>query len=642
MINSAQAPESNNEYKAAHPATVAAHAKLAGVLRFSDIRDFEDARRGLIAEAPNRVVNSQGRIVWDTEAFAFVGETEDAPATVNPSLWRQARLNLFAGLFKVTDRLYQVRGLDLSNMTIIEGDSGLIVIDPVTSIETAKACIDLYFENRPRRDILAVIYSHSHPDHYGGVKGVVSAGDVASGKTRVLAPDGFIESIEDENVLSGNATYRRAQYQFGTLLEPGPNGAVDTGLGKTVTRGARSLIAPTQLIVEKTELHTIDGVEIEFYMAPDSEAPAEMHMFFPQFGVLNMAENVTHNLHNFLPLRGAVVRDPLVWSKYIGDAIELYGSRCDTLIAQHHWPTWGRDRVLDLLSKHRDLYKFIHDQTLRGINRGMKPAEIAESLQLPVELQSEWSCRGYYGALNHNVKAVYQRYLGWYDSNPSNLHPLPPFDSARKALEYMGGADAVIKRARQDFENGEFRWVAEILGKVVYADDQNQEARKLLADAFEQLGYQAECATWRNSYLYAAQELRRGVMEMTISKTLGPDLMQAMDVSTMLDFMGVRLIPERVAGLGFIINLKITDRNQVFVLTLSRCCLTHLRGKVDPLAVATLTLSHSALAMIAVGASSLEDEDAKIEGDAEAVNKLFASLDTFNPMFNVVTPAEAG
>jgi len=631
----------NDTYKPAHSATRAAHREIAGSLPFSDRQDFEDATRGLVAPAPRKLTNAQGRVVWDTEIYDFVDDHETAPDTVNPSLWRQAQLNMIAGLFQVTDRVYQVRGLDLSNMTIIEGDSGLIIIDPVTSIETGKACIDLYFEHRPKRPVIAVIYSHSHPDHYGGVKGVISEEDVASGKTRVLAPDGFIEAIEDENVLSGNATYRRAQYQFGTLLQPSLTGAVDAGLGKTVTRGARSLIAPTQLIVDKTETHVIDGVEIEFYMAPDSEAPAEMHMFFPKLRVLNMAENVTHNLHNFLPLRGSVVRDPLVWSKYIGDAIDLYADKADVLIAQHHWPTWGQDRVIDLLSKHRDLYKFIHDQTLRGINRGLKPAEVAEALKLPAELASEWSCRDYYGALKHNAKAVYQRYLGWYDSNPANLNPLPPVESAKKTLDYMGGAETVVARATEDFEKGEFRWVAEVLAKVVYADPDNDRARDLLADTFEQLGYQAECGTWRNSYLYAAQELRQGVMEMTISKTLGPDLMQAMDVSTMLDFMGVRLVPERVAGQSFVLNITISDRNQSFALTLSRGCLTHLKGKTGPSAVASLTLSHTAIALIAVGASSFDDEAVKIEGDRSAVDTLFGALDDFNPMFNVVTPSEA-
>lgn len=625
-------------YKPAHATTLAAHAKLGKTLPFSNRQDFEDASRGLIAPAPRQIANADGRVIWDTSEFAFVDEHVKAPDTVNPSLWRQAQLNMIGGLFKVSERVYQLRGLDLSNMTIIEGDTGLIIIDPVTSVETAKACLELYFEHRPACPVKAVIYSHSHPDHYGGVKGVISAEDVAAGKTAVIAPDGFIEAIEDENVLSGNATYRRAQYQFGTLLQPGLNGAVDTGLGKTVTRGARSLIAPTQLIVDKTETHMIDGVEIEFYMAPDSEAPAEMHMFFPQLRVLNMAENVTHNLHNILPLRGAVVRDPLLWSKYIGDAIALYGDKTDVLIAQHHWPTWGRDRVVDLLSKHRDLYKFIHDQTLRGVNRGLKPAEIAESLTLPAELQAEWSCRDYYGALKHNAKAVYQRYLGWYDSNPANLDALPPVKSAQRMLEYMGGADAVLTRARADFDKGDFRWVAEVLGKLVYAEPDNEAARDLLADTFEQLGYQAECGTWRNSYLYAAQELRQGVMEMTISKTLGPDLMQAMDASTMLDFLGVRLIPEQVAGKSLVINLKISDRDQSYALTLSRGCLTHLPDTSDPAAVATLTLTHAAIALIAVGASGLADEKVKIIGDRAAVETLFAALDSFNPMFNVVTP----
>ena len=641
MNISTGAGQAATEAKPAHAATAAANAAMARALPFSGRQDFEDARRGLIAPAPRQVANAQGRIVWDTAAFSFVEEMAHAPDTVNPSLWRQTQLNMIAGLFEVTGRIYQVRGLDISNMTIIEGETGLIIIDPVTSVETARACLDLYFANRPERPVVAVIYSHSHPDHYGGVKGVISAADVAAGKVAVIAPEGFMEAIEGENVLSGTATYRRAQFQFGTLLQTGPRGCVDTGLGKAVTRGARSLIAPTQLISGKTETHVIDGVEIEFYMAPDSEAPAEMHMYFPQFNVLNMAENVTHNLHNFCPIRGAIVRDPLLWSKYIGDAIALYGSRVDVLIAQHHWPTWGRDRVLELLSIHRDLYKFIHDQTLRGINNGLKPAEIAEALELPAELRSQWSCRDYYGTVNHNVKAVYQRYLSWYDGNPANLHALPAVESARKTIDYMGGAEAVLARAAADFEAGAFRWVAEILGKLVFAEPANSQARHLLADTFEQLGYQAESATWRNAYLYGAQELRHGVMEMTISRTLGPDLMQAMTVSTMLDYLGVRLVPERVAGLAFAINLNISDRGETLALTLSRGCLTHLPDQADPAAVATLTLTHEAIANIAVGVSTLADEAVEVDGDRAKVEALFAALDDFNPMFDVVTPQQA-
>lgn len=638
MSNLAEAENARAAPKPAHAATIAANTAMAQSLPFSDRQDFEDAKRGLIAEAPRQVVNEAGRVIWDTAAFSFVDELKDAPDTVNPSLWRQTQLNMIGGLFKVSDRIYQVRGLDLSNMTIIEGDTGLIIIDPVTSVDTARACIDLYFQNRPKRDIVAVIYSHSHPDHYGGVKGVILQEDVKAGKTRVIAPDGFMEAIEGENVLSGTATYRRAQFQFGTLLETGPCGCVDDGLGKSVTRGARSLIAPTQLIKNKIEKHMIDGVAIEFYMAPDSEAPAEMHMYLPQFKVLNMAENVTHNLHNFCPLRGAIVRDPLLWSKYIGDAIELYGSDVDVLIAQHHWPTWGRERVLELLAIHRDLYKFIHDQTLRGINKGQKPAEIAETLALPEELSSQWSCRGYYGTVNHNSKAVYQRYLSWYDGNPANLHALPPVESAQKTLEYMGGADAVMARAAIDFEKGEFRWAAEVLSKVVFAEPENREARYMLADAFEQLGYQSESGTWRNAYLYGAQELRHGVMEMTISRTLGPDLMQAMTVSTILDFLGVRLIPEKVAGQSYVINLAISDKDEKLALTLSRGCLTHMPNKADPSAVATMTLTHAAIANIAVGVSRMEDEDMVIEGDRTKVEALFAALDEFDPMFDVVTP----
>ena len=453
--------------KAAEPTTMRVNAEVLGRLPFDDRQDFDVARRGHIASFPDGIIRTQnGTEVWNLQAYDFLSQ-EQAPPTVNPSLWRMARLNMNQGLFQVTDRVYQVRGLDLANMTIIEGDTGLILIDAMTTAEVARAGLDLYYAHRPHKPIVAMIYSHSHADHYGGVKGLLTVDQVRQDRVMVIAPHGFMEAVGGESILAGNAMIRRAQFQFGGLLPKGPRGQVDAGLGKVTARGRVTLIAPTQVITESVETHSLDGIEMVFQLAPDSEAPAEMHMFLPQFGVLNMAENATRHLHNFCPLRGAVVRDPRLWSSYIAQAIELFGRHSEVLIGQHHWPTWGQERISDFLSKQRDLYKFIHDQSVRLMNHGYRPAEIAEALDLPPELRAEWSVRGYYGTISHNSKAVYQRYLSWYDGNPANLNPLPPQPAARKTIDYMGGASTVIAKARQDLARGEYRWVAQVMNQVV-------------------------------------------------------------------------------------------------------------------------------------------------------------------------------
>ena len=627
--------------KDAHAATVAANAAMAALLPFDDTRDFDDAKRGFIAAIPGGVIaNARGNAVWDLRTYDFL-EPEGAPDTVNPSLWRQAKLNLICGLFEVCAGVYQVRGYDIANMTIIEGDEGVIIIDPLTVTEVAAAGLALYREQRGERPVKAVLYSHSHVDHYGGVKGVMDAEDAASGKIKVIAPDGFMEAVGGENVLAGNAMTRRAQFQFGGLLRRGPRGQVDAGLGKVTARGRVSLIAPNQLIVEDTETHVIDGIEMHFQLAPETEAPAEMHMYMPKFKVLNMAENATHNLHNFCPLRGSVVRDPLAWSKYLGEAIELYGAGSDILIGQHHWPTWGQTKIVDFLAKQRDLYKFIHDQTVRLMNHGLKPVEIAERLDLPPDLQREWAVRGYYGTVNHNSKAVYQRYLSWYDGNPANLHPLPPVETATKMLTYMGGADTVMARVREDFAAGEFRWATQVMSLVVTAEPGNQAARNLAADAFEQLGYQAESGTWRNAYLYGAQELRNGVIEMPARPLLSPDLTDALDCSTLFDYMAVRLDPAKVDGLAFVSNWIVGDRDETIALTLRHSTLSHIAGKSAEDAAATVRLEHKALAGLLVGqvelADKLADGSVTIDGDVDKIAQLTAMLDRFPFMFNVVT-----
>ncbi|MFQ5974396.1 MAG: alkyl/aryl-sulfatase [Alphaproteobacteria bacterium] len=585
-----------------------------------------------------------GTPVWNLNLYDFLAE-EEAPATVNPSLWRLARLNMAHGLFKVVDRIYQVRGLDLANMTIIEGDAALIIIDPLTAAETARAALALYYTHRPTKPVIAVIYSHSHTDHYGGVRGVVSDETVRAGEAQVLAPDGFMEAVGGERVLAGNAMLRRAQFQFGDLLPPGARGQIDAGLGKAVARGSVGLIAPTHVIAAPVETYVIDGVEMVFHLAPETEAPAEMHMFLPQFGVLNMAENATRHLHNFCPLRGSVVRDPRMWSHYLSQARAMFGDQTDVLIGQHHWPTWGRDKIRDFLAKQRDLYKFVHDQTVRLMNLGYRPVEIAEVLDLPPELAAEWSVRGYYGTISHNSKAVYQRYLGWYDGNPSNLDPLPPREAARKTVDYMGGAATVISRARQDFPRGDYRWVAQIMNQVVFADPDNREARELGADALEQLGYQAESATWRNAYLYGAQELRRGVLQLPPRPMLSPDLLNAVRTETLFDFLAVRLNPERVDGRRFRVNWRITDSAETLTLNLENSALTQIMGTLAPEADATVTTTRATVVALCLRrttvAKAIAGGDLTIDGDDAVVATLFDLLDDFTLQFDIVTPGAA-
>src|SRR6185369_7505577 len=457
MVGPAEAP------KDATPTTRAQNRAVLDALPFGDAQDFEDARRGFIGSLPEvEIKNDRGRVVWSLKEYAFLTE-EQAPPTVNPSLWRQARLNMHHGLFLVTDRIYQIRGFDISNMTIIEGERGLIVIDPLISTEVARAGLDLYTAHRGRRPVTAVIYTHSHTDHYGGVRGVVDEAEVKAGAVEIIAPAGFMEEIVSENVLAGTPMIRRAQFQFGATLPKGPRGQVDAGLGKVTSRGTVTLIPPTRLITAPVETRRIDGVEIVFQLTPETEAPAEMHMFHPGLRALNLAENGTHTLHNTYPIRGAQVRDANAWAKYLDEARDRFGRHADVVFAQHHWPIWGNARVLEYMARQRDLYKYLHDQTVRLMNHGEKPAEIAERLVLPRSQASTWHVRGYYGTLSHNAKSVYQRYVGWYDGNPANLNPLPPVERAQKYVEYMGGADAVVARAREDFTRGEYRFVAEAL-----------------------------------------------------------------------------------------------------------------------------------------------------------------------------------
>jgi len=627
--------------KDAEPASRAVNGSFLQALPFNDRADFDDANRGFIATVPDGTIPGPGgKPAWDNNQYDFL-KNEQAPPTVNPSLWRQARLNAINGLFKVTDRVYQVRGLDISNMTIIEGDTGLILIDPVLTNETAKAALELYLKNRPAKPVVAVIYTHSHADHFGGGKGVITEEDAKSGKVKVIAPDRFMDYAVAENIIAGNAMGRRAQYQFGSALPVGERGQIDTGLGKALARGTASLIPPNDLIKQTYETRTIDGVEIEFHLAPSSEAPSEMLMYFPHFKMLNMAEDATHNMHNLYTIRGAEIRDGRLWSRYVSDAIERYGDKTEIEIAQHHWPMWGKERIVSFLKKQRDLYKFIHDQSVRLLNHGLTPTEISEQLKLPPALASDWASRGYYGTLSHNAKAVYQFYLGWYDANPADLNPLPRAEEAKKQVEYMGGANAVIKRARDDFKTGQYRWVARVTSQLVFADPSNNEARELGADALEQLGYQSEAATWRNAYLLGAYELRNGVAPQP-SAASRADLLKGVTIDLAFDFLGVRLNAPKAEGKHIVVNWTFTDLNESHVMNLENSALTHTSGKLSDKPDVSLTLTRAALDAITLKqrtfADSIQSGDIKLSGDQTKLRELFGLFDEFSTGFEIVEP----
>ena len=641
IVTSFAAPAGTDGPKDAQPATKKANEALVKELNFEDQEDFADAQRGFIAGLPGGVIkDSKGMIVWDLKSFDFINQKKESPDTVNPSLWRQARLNMYSGLFKVVDRVYQIRGLDVSNMTIIEGDRGLILIDPLVTMEPAAAGLELYFQHRGKRPVVAVIYTHSHLDHWGGVKGVVSEADVKAGKVKILAPDGFMEAAVSENVTAGAAMSRRSFYWYGTLLPKNEKGLVDVGLGKSLSLGGLSLIPPTDIIMKTGDKRTIDGVQMIFSMVHGTEAPAEMMIFFPQFKVLDSAELACHTMHNILTLRGAQVRDAEKWSDYMNEAMDSYGVNTEVLIAQHHWPRWGRDRCIEFLKDQRDLYKYVHDQTLRLMNLGYTMNEIGPMLSLPSTLARKWYVRGYYGTMNHDAKAVYQKYLGWYDMNPANLNPLAPVDSAKKYVQYMGGASAIIAKAREDFKKGEFRWVAQVMNQVVFADPANKEARSLQADALEQLGYQAEAGTWRSNYLTAAYELRTGVH--AYNSTLAPDVLKAMTIPMFFNFMGISLNGPRAEGKTMVINWNFTDVGEKYVMNLENCALTQRSGVQSPRADVTVTLTRAVFDAITLKQTTFEKEitagKIKIVGNASKLAELMGMMDTFNSDFNIVTP----
>jgi alkyl sulfatase BDS1-like metallo-beta-lactamase superfamily hydrolase len=628
--------------KDASAAVVQQHAATRAALPFSDTRDFDDASRGFLGTRENaRIASEQGRVVWSLEPYGFLSDNE-APPTVDPSLWRQSRLNMNHGLFEVVPGVYQVRGLDIANMTLIEGDSGVIVVDTLTSTEGARTAIELYFEHRGRRPVIAVIFTHTHTDHWGGARGVIDDATLASGGVPIIAPDLFMEHAVSENIIAGPAMLRRAQYQFGPFLKKGPRGQVDCGLGKSMAAGSVALLRPTDLIKATGDKRTIDGLEFEFQMAPNSEAPAEMHFFIPRYKLLNLAENCTHNFHNLLPFRGADVRDALAWSKYLGEALQLWGGKAEAMCGQHHWPVWDAERVDSMIRQQRDLYKFAHDQTLRLMNHGLTATEIAETIRLPKSLDGAWHARGYYGHIRHNVKAIYQKYLGWYDANPANLDPLPPVEAGKKFVEYMGGGDAILTRARKDFDKGEFRFIAQALSHLVFAEPDNAAARALLADTFEQLGYLAESATWRNAYLFGAQELRLGMPNAPPRPPMPRETLAALRTEQLWDVLGVRLNGPKAEGKHIVLNWVFTDTNESFALTLENCALTYAAGVQAPKADASFTLPRSLLDEVIAKQATFPEAMAAgkitFTGNPMKLGDLMALMDEFPRMFEIVEP----
>ncbi|MFD1190381.1 alkyl/aryl-sulfatase [Phenylobacterium conjunctum] len=623
--------------KDATSATLAAQAALLASLPAEDGVDFERARRGFIDTLPDaRVETARGGVAWDLSPFDFQGGGAPAPDTVNPSLWRLAQLNLNHGLYKVTEGIYQVRGFDLSNITFVEGNEGFIVVDPLTSAEPAAAALALMRKHRGDKPVSAVIYTHSHVDHYGGVKGVLTDADIAAG-ARIIAPEGFLAEAVSENVLAGNAMGRRATYMYGALLHRGPRGHVDSGLGKAVSSGQVNLIAPTESISKTGTRLTLDGVEIVFQVTPGTEAPAEMNFFFPRHRALCMAENCTCQLHNLYTPRGAQVRDAKAWSFYIDEAIDLFADQSEVLFASHHWPRWGKADQVAFLEKQSDLYKFIHDQTLRLANHGLTPLEIAEQVKLPPSLADEWHTRSYYGTISHNTKAVYQRYLGWFDGNPANLHKHPPEAAARRYVDAIGGADAVLAKGRAAFDAGDYRWVAELVNHLVFADPDNMEARNLQADALEQLGYQAESGPWRDFYLTGAQELRLVRPKATTPRQGATGQLRTLPADQLLDSLSVRLNGDTVGRAQPAMLLTFTDADETFSLKVRNGVLHHRPAKPSETAI---RLSRNTLVDLVVGDRTLEAAatDGLIEGDAAPLSELLEQLDRFDFWFEIVLP----
>ena len=638
-------PTQPGETEGATTITAEANAEWYEKLDFSDRREFANAERGWLDNAEGRIIDGDdNRSAWDLQSYGDLNR--DAPDTVNPSLWRNTQLNAKAGLFEVCDGIYQVRGFDMANTTFIRTDHGWIVFDVLMCKENMKAAKELMENRFGPLDIKAVLYSHSHVDHFGGVEGVITREQVAdaklslkkqlaSGKTLVLAPAGFLKHAISENVYAGIAMARRAQFQYGTVLDKGEKGALSVGIGMGQSTGTAALIAPTYEIGEDVPKLTIDGLEIEFQLTPGTEAPAEMNAYFPKYRALWMAENCTGTLHNLYTLRGAEVRDANDWAKYIIEADQRFCDKTDVVFQSHNWPHWGEE-IHDYLLNTAAIYKFIHDQTLHYMNQGYTSTEVAAMLTLPEKLEKVWYTRPYYGTLAHNAKAVYQKYLGWYDANPVNLNPLPPSDTAKKLVEYLGSTDAVLRKARKDFEKGDYQWVAQITKELVFADPSNQKARNLCADALEQLGYQAESGAWRNAYLMGAAELRKGNLSGLARTANGlGSAMKEMTVDMLLDYISILTDANAAQNDDVTLNLIVTDVNEKFYVTRKNGILLSYSGENRPDAQATVTCKRLQLLALMQGQQAGQ---VQVSGDATALKRLLAYASKFEKTFNVIEP----
>ena len=627
----------NDQVKEATEQTKAINEAVYALLDFSDEQELEFAQRGLIA-APDslEIVDESGKVIWSQDAYAFLAE--EAPDTANPSLWRHTQLNNIYGLFEVTEGIYQVRGYDMTNITFIKGETGWIVFDPLMSVECAQAAMELVKEQLGDYPVMSIIISHPHVDHYGGICGIISKEEAAERNVPIIVPEGFEEHAVKENVYVGNAVARRANYQYGTVLTPGETGSLAIGIGMGQSRGTTSYITPTDIIHETGEIRVIDGVEMEFQMTPGTECPAEMNTWFPQKNALWLAENCTGTMHNLYTLRGAQVRDGAAWADYIMEALTLYGDQAEVVFQSHNWPHFGTDVIKEYMTNTAAVYKFINDQTLMYINEGYTADEISNMIQLPQELEKVWYTRQYYGTLRHNSQAVYQKYMGWYDANPVNLDPLSPSESAKKYVEYLGDVDRVLELAKKDFDNGEYRWVAEITNVLVFADPTNEQARYLCADALEQLGYQAESGPWRNAYLAGAQELRYGTTSDDAAKATGSmDLRKAMTPEMLFGQLGIMIDANAAQDLNLKININLTDGDK-YLLTVKSGVLLCQTGAQAEDADATLTMPSSALFAILSKNEEAQQASIQIEGDQEILQKLTEHMVSYEYFFNIVEP----
>jgi alkyl sulfatase BDS1-like metallo-beta-lactamase superfamily hydrolase len=625
---------------AASSFTQEANHKVAESLPLADQQDFEDAKRGFIAsDDPLVIPGPGGRPAWDLASYAFVAG--DAPATVNPSLWRQAKLNGIHGLFEVVPGIHQVRGYDVSNMTLIDGQSGWIVVDPLTTRETAAAAIALARRHLGNRPVSAIIFTHSHADHFGGIEGVLPEDPAAAARIPIVAPRGFMEEATSENVLAGTAMGRRATYMFGAALPRSATGHVDTGLGIMPSRGTISIREPT-LIVERTPQDMdIDGVKFVFQYTPASEAPAELTFYLPALKAWCGAEIVSHTLHNIITLRGAKVRDAVKWSGYIDEATQLFGDM-EVEFASHHWPMWGNARVIDYLKAQRDTYRYIHDQTLRLANEGHTPQEIAEEIELPASLRDRFANRGYYGTVRHDAKAVYQMYFGWYDGNPANLDPLPPVEAGKRYVAAMGGAAQVLKLGKSAIDAGDYRWAAMLLNHLVFAEPGNKEAKALLASAYDQLGYRAESGPWRDEYLTGAYELRNGGQGMLTDPKFAADLLRHAPADRFLDSMAVRLDGPAAEGKHLTFNFVFDDVHETHVVEIENSVLHHRQADPVPGVNATVHLTRDLLVRLGTGQAGLKDlvmsDDFRVEGSRLDLISFLSLVKAPDGQFPIVTP----